>query len=377
VWNQEQQLWIPINTKGGVSDSEEGVKDPTTDTSSGTISIGGGGLGTLREVLTGSGAPSAELLAEAFPGLLYANYSGTGELYVALETTGDTIPDAWKLLSSTRSGGGGGSGTNGADGADGKTILNGTTAPANTLGTDGDFYIDTTGPTLYGPKTGGAWPTGIPLGGGGTGTDAQKLTIEQTIATATGSQSETIQISLERSSTPSYTLDLSTLEEVTYADSPPTAFNFTKSPTAGDLFVDTANSTLWMFNSAGSWTQASSGNNIYTSDNTLTSSRTVTLDGNKTLTFTGGSSNTLIYDVDTHFNRGIKDSNGNYGLEGQVLSSTGTSSKTVKWIYPGGVSVLKTGNYTLAEEGTLYVQPSGAVTITLPDPSGKEVSPKP
>jgi hypothetical protein len=46
------------------------------------------------------------------------------------------------------------------------TILNGSGAPANSLGIDGDFYIDTAAELLYGPKTGGAWPaTGVPLVG--------------------------------------------------------------------------------------------------------------------------------------------------------------------------------------------------------------------
>ena len=37
-------------------------------------------------------------------------------------------------------------------------MLNGTGAPADTLGHDGDFYIDTAADVLYGPKAGGTWP---------------------------------------------------------------------------------------------------------------------------------------------------------------------------------------------------------------------------
>jgi hypothetical protein len=51
-------------------------------------------------------------------------------------------------------------------------VLNGTGAPASTLGSDGDFYIDTAADVLYGPKAGGAWPaTGTSLVGnpGATG----------------------------------------------------------------------------------------------------------------------------------------------------------------------------------------------------------------
>ena len=68
-------------------------------------------------------------------------------------------------------GGGGGAGTQGPmglPGADGRTVLNGTVAPANTLGEDGDFYlqIGTDSRILFGPKASGAWPaTGIELVG--------------------------------------------------------------------------------------------------------------------------------------------------------------------------------------------------------------------
>lgn len=63
-------------------------------------------------------------------------------------------------------------GPQGSAGADGNTVLNGTGAPASTIGNDGDFYIDTTADVLYGPKAGGTWPTpGVSLVGnpGATG----------------------------------------------------------------------------------------------------------------------------------------------------------------------------------------------------------------
>lgn len=46
------------------------------------------------------------------------------------------------------------------------TVLSGTTAPGNTVGEDGDFYINYT-PTVvfYGPKAGGVWPAGFTLAG--------------------------------------------------------------------------------------------------------------------------------------------------------------------------------------------------------------------
>ncbi|MSW74814.1 MAG: hypothetical protein F2814_05835, partial [Actinobacteria bacterium] len=52
------------------------------------------------------------------------------------------------------------------EGAAGKSILHGTTLPvANTTGTDGDFYIDTLGLKIYGPRTGGVWGTGTSIVG--------------------------------------------------------------------------------------------------------------------------------------------------------------------------------------------------------------------
>jgi len=57
-------------------------------------------------------------------------------------------------------------GTNGIDGlagSDGRTILSGSGAPT-TQGEDGDFYLDTSTSTLYGPKN-VTWPTGVSLVG--------------------------------------------------------------------------------------------------------------------------------------------------------------------------------------------------------------------
>ncbi|BDM70600.1 hypothetical protein HEK616_40870 [Streptomyces nigrescens] len=54
----------------------------------------------------------------------------------------------------------------GPAGADGRTILSGTSAPASGMGATGDFYIDTSSWTIYGPKTSGAWPSGHALNGG-------------------------------------------------------------------------------------------------------------------------------------------------------------------------------------------------------------------
>ena len=65
----------------------------------------------------------------------------------------------------------GATGATGATGpaGSGTSTLSGSGAPDNALGNNGDFYIDTTGKQLYGPKVNGVWPaSGIALGGGGS-----------------------------------------------------------------------------------------------------------------------------------------------------------------------------------------------------------------
>lgn len=55
-------------------------------------------------------------------------------------------------------------GDQGNSGINGKTILNGTSDPSNqSVGTDGDFYINTNTWYLFGPKTNGNWGTGMLL----------------------------------------------------------------------------------------------------------------------------------------------------------------------------------------------------------------------
>lgn len=55
----------------------------------------------------------------------------------------------------------GDTGPTGAQGADGLLTFTATGAPDNSLGVDGDYYLDTASGALYGPKASGAWPTPI------------------------------------------------------------------------------------------------------------------------------------------------------------------------------------------------------------------------
>lgn len=99
-----------------------------------------------------------------------------------------------KILEVYQTGGGvGPQGPQGIPGIDGKTILNGSGAPASGLGVDGDFYIDTAGDLIYGPKTGGSWGSGTSIVGpagpagptGATGADGQSSSFYDYIAKTT------------------------------------------------------------------------------------------------------------------------------------------------------------------------------------------------
>lgn len=59
----------------------------------------------------------------------------------------------------------GATGAQGVAGVDGKTVLNGTSNPISLIGNNGDFFINTTSNTLFGPKANGTWPAGVSLVG--------------------------------------------------------------------------------------------------------------------------------------------------------------------------------------------------------------------
>jgi hypothetical protein len=83
-------------------------------------------------------------------------------------------------------------GPKGATGADGSTVLHGTGAPADALGKDGDFYLDTTAEVMYGPKAAGAWPaSGASLVGPKGAKGDTGATGPQGATGATGSQGAT------------------------------------------------------------------------------------------------------------------------------------------------------------------------------------------
>ncbi|WP_346236306.1 hypothetical protein ABDK00_016120 [Niabella insulamsoli] len=68
-------------------------------------------------------------------------------------------------------------GAAGATGADGTQIFSGQGAPGNSLGQNGDFYIDLTSSGMYGPKTDAGWGTAFSLKGsnGANGSAGSKI----------------------------------------------------------------------------------------------------------------------------------------------------------------------------------------------------------
>ncbi|MGZ3945622.1 MAG: hypothetical protein ACXVJB_11825 [Mucilaginibacter sp.] len=121
-----------------------------------TLPASGGS--TDGTVLYGLGAPGG---STGNDNDTYIN-TGTGVFY-------KKASGAWSQVFSMQTGPAGPAGTsgaNGTNGSDGKTVLNGTTDPSNLYtGTDGDFYINTSNFTFFGPKAGGIWPTGTSLAG--------------------------------------------------------------------------------------------------------------------------------------------------------------------------------------------------------------------
>lgn len=57
----------------------------------------------------------------------------------------------------------GAQGPAGANGADGRSVLNGSADPDNAIGSNGDFYINTTSNFIFGPKAAGIWPAGVSI----------------------------------------------------------------------------------------------------------------------------------------------------------------------------------------------------------------------
>ncbi len=108
------------------------------------------------KIYSGVGAPSIGLGVDSD---FYINESN-GDYY--LKASG-----AWGLEGNLQ----------GPPGDNGYSVLNGSGAPSDGLGVNGDFYINTSNYYIYGPKAGGVWPAGVSLvGPSGAAADHELLT---------------------------------------------------------------------------------------------------------------------------------------------------------------------------------------------------------
>ncbi len=131
-----------------------------------------GATAATNTIRSGAGAPSAAIGAD-------------GDFYI--DTSANQIygpkasgvwPSAVSLIGPAGSNGAAGStgstGATGSPGANGNSVLSGAGAPGAGVGSNGDFYINTSTNTIFGPKTAGAWGSGTSLIGptGPTGAGA-------------------------------------------------------------------------------------------------------------------------------------------------------------------------------------------------------------
>ena len=140
-------------------------------------------------------------------------------------------------------------------------------------------------------------------------------------------------------------------------------------------FTQTGTSVLEIYD-VGSLPAPLSGTNTNSTlrwnGNNWVTNATLESDGSSQATVTGNfnvTNNTSL--ATTTFNNVIYDADGDAGRPGQVLSATATGTN---WISTSsGLVTLTTGNYTAdMEDGTILVQPTTAITITLPTPSVAE-----
>ena len=117
------------------------------------------------------------------PGMLWENTATGGTLY-------EYIGGAWAQVYGSR-GTTGPTGNTGATGPAGTSMLYGSGAPSSGTGSNGDFYIDTSGLYLYGPKASGSWPSGTSIVGatGPAGSSSTATSLTYTATTTPSSPS--------------------------------------------------------------------------------------------------------------------------------------------------------------------------------------------
>jgi hypothetical protein len=198
-------LALPVPPESYVEGAQVTIKASATNTNAATINVNGLGV---KNILTSAGAAlvGGEIASGAIYTLTYdgaafrmpaqgpqgiqgiqgpqgasggltllngardpiAGDGGNGDFWIntaAWKVFGPKAAGAWPA-GVNMLGTNGANGANGANGTNGNTVLNGAGAPAGGTGVNGDFYINTTPVPwlIYGPKAGGAWPAGVPIG---------------------------------------------------------------------------------------------------------------------------------------------------------------------------------------------------------------------
>jgi hypothetical protein len=149
-------FYINMNTNQIFGPKSSGVWGPGTSLTGPTGANGANGTNGIngvdgKTILHGTSNP-------------LGGTGANGDFYINTLTDqifGPKTAGAWGIGTSLI----GPSGANGVNGTDGKTILNGINNPSGGNGVNGDFYINTSTNQLFGPKTGGAWGSGVSLVG--------------------------------------------------------------------------------------------------------------------------------------------------------------------------------------------------------------------
>ncbi|MBI5219967.1 MAG: tail fiber domain-containing protein [Bacteroidia bacterium] len=223
-------------------------------------------------------------------------------------------------------------GTNGVDGTNGTngySVLSGASDPTAGTGVDGDFYINTTSNTIFGPKTGGTWGTGTSLvGPAGTYTPGTGISI----ASNTISLSSPVSIANGGTNASSYTANqfllyngtaftASGYSNTSFANATHSHTTLTRGSGLTGSNYDGSTATTWAIDFGTGATQVATGNHTHTQLHNQSHAITSTSDhtaGNWKLFYSNGSGQVTEL---------------SFGTSGQVLSSTGASS-TPSWTTP-------------------------------------------
>ncbi len=217
------------------------TQTPTTDANGlATMQIGTGTIvtGTFSAINWGAGPYFIKIDTDPSGGTSYT-ISGTSALLsvpYALFSANGTPGPTGATGATGPTGPTGATGATGAAGTNGNTIWNGNSNPTAGTGVDGDFYLNTNTNTIFGPKAGGAWPSGVSLVGPTGAAGATGATGPTGPAGATGATGAT-----GAAGTNGLTL-----------------LNGTTNPTAGvgangDFYINTSANTIFGPKAAGAW----------------------------------------------------------------------------------------------------------------------------